>query len=68
MLYLGDVFHGITTVIESININYDPLLWDINITEKFKGVTPMVAQVTLSGKLLHKRAPDAYYKFYGVIP
>lgn len=65
LLYLGDLFHGITIAIESINVSYDPLLWDINVTD-FKGVTPMVAQITLSGKLLHKRAPDAYYRFYGV--
>ena len=70
LLDLGDVYHGITTVIESINISYDPLIWDNNIAgqpDKFMGVTPMVAQITLSGKLLHKRAPDAKYKFYGVI-
>jgi len=62
-LWLGDLFTGIHMVIDSVNIGYDPMIWDININD-FGGIRPMVAVITLSGKFIHNKAPHAHYEFY----
>jgi len=63
-LWIADLFKGIRAIIESVNINYDPLLWDINENVKSGQVKPMIAMITLSGKFLHDISPSAYTDFY----
>lgn len=64
-LWIGDLFKNFLTIIESVNINYDPLLWDININSDGGQIKPMIAQITLAGKLLQDSAPNANTNFYG---
>ena len=64
-LFIGGLFQGINAIIDSVNISYDPLLWDINVDPTGDGVKPMVALITLSGKFIHSIAPSANHDFYG---
>lgn len=49
ILRIGDFFHT-KVIIDSMSINYEPLVWDLN-TEGI-GVQPMIADIDLSIKLL----------------
>lgn len=49
VLRIGD-FYNTKIVIESLNIDFDPLIWDLN--EEGIGVQPMIANVTLNFKFI----------------
>jgi hypothetical protein len=49
VLRIGDFYHT-KIIINSLNINYDPLLWDLN--PEGIGVQPMLAKVTMSFKYI----------------
>jgi hypothetical protein len=67
LLTIGHLYQDIMAIIESINLSYEPLIWDLNIDADgaiFGGIKPMVIDVTISGKLLHRSPPTASYQFY----
>jgi len=68
-LTLGGVYRDIYVIIDSVNINYEPLLWDLNPDGNFnqeEAIRPMIAEVTLAGKIIHNTSPSVTTKFYGV--
>ncbi len=68
-LTLGGLFKDIYVIFDSININYDPMQWDINPDPNFnqeESIRPMIAEVTTSGKFIHDTSPSILTKFYGV--
>lgn len=64
-LYVGGLLNGITAIFDSININYDPMIWDFNVDKNDIGVRPMIAQITTSGKFIHNTVPSVISQFYG---
>ena len=51
VLRIGDFYHT-KVVIDSMNIDFDPLVWDLN--QEGIGVQPMIANVTLNFKFKYK--------------
>jgi len=59
-IWLGDLIKGQLAIIDGININYDPLIWDLNDGD----IKPMIAMISLTGKLLHNTPPSVDTNFY----
>lgn len=63
-LVVGDLFNH-TCTIESLNIDYDPLIWDINYDElSTAGIKPMIVKITMNGKIIHNGSPDCNFSYY----
>lgn len=64
-LKVGDLFDH-TVIVDSVSISYSDLIWDINISEgkNTDGIKPMIANITLNGKILHGGSPSVDSKFY----
>lgn len=68
-LNIGGLYVNQTVIFDNININFDPLQWDINPdpnSNKGDEVRPMIAIISTSGKFIHNTSPDVNTKFYGV--
>jgi len=65
MLRVGDLFNH-KVIIESMSIDYNDLVWDINIDVGAisDGIKPMMAKITLNGKILHGGSPSINTEFY----
>jgi hypothetical protein len=62
-LSIGGLFKSVTVIFESVNISYDPLMWDINLNT-VGGISPMIALISTSGKFIHNTSPGVDYNFY----
>ena len=58
---IGKFMENVTTIVDSISIDYDPLLWDI---DKYEMYIPMYASVSLSFKVIHNSTPTSSYNYY----
>lgn len=56
ILRIGDFFHT-QIIINSVNISYDPLVWDVN--PEGIGMQPMYCEITMECKMLGGQALDA---------
>lgn len=67
-LWLGNLYNGIDIIIESLNISYEPIVWNLNADIGSPiygaGIKPMIARIVLGGKILHGSAPDGETNFY----
>lgn len=61
-LWLGDLYTDQDIIVESINFNYDPLIWDLNDGD----IKPMIVTISMGGKILHSTPPAANtdYTYY----
>jgi hypothetical protein len=59
-LWIGDLFKNFDCIIEGINFNYDPMIWDVGSDD----VKPMIVQINMAGKILHESPPSVDTKFY----
>jgi hypothetical protein len=50
---LGSLWENQLCIIQSVNIAYDPMVWDLN----GKHFTPMFANITIAGILIHDTSP-----------
>lgn len=50
---LGSLWENQLAIIQSVNIAYDPMIWDLN----GKHFTPMFINITLAGILIHDTSP-----------
>jgi hypothetical protein len=61
---LGSLYEDQLMIIQSVNIAYDPLVWDINGNH----YTPMFANITIAGVLIHDSSPgigqDGEFGYY----
>lgn len=64
-LKVGDLFNH-TVIVDSVSISYNDLIWDINVSngKNTDGIKPMIASITLNGKILHGGSPSSNGKFY----
>jgi hypothetical protein len=64
-LTVGDLFKNMLVIFEDVSISYDELVWDLNVDTKSKdGIKPMMAKITVNGKILHDSAPSVETDFY----
>lgn len=63
-LTVADLFVGKLAIIESINISYPSLIWDLNLDDTTIGIKPMLANITMNGKILHDEVPSVKTTFY----
>lgn len=61
-LLLGNLYTDIKFIIDSVNINYTPLMWSIHDGET--PIVPIIAEISISGKFIHRRLPNSEYIFY----
>lgn len=59
-IWIADLIKGQHAIVDGVSINYDPLLWDLNDGD----IKPMIAIITLSGKLLHSVQPSVNHIYY----
>jgi len=58
---IGEFMKNLNVVIDSINISYDPLVWD---SSDDKMLIPMYASVDLTMKVVHRSTPTSEYLYY----
>ena len=64
-LTVADLFVDQLAIVESVNITYPPLIWDLTISDGSSGkILPMVSHISLNGILLHDNTPSVTTKFY----
>lgn len=64
-IYLGDLYKNRYCIFDNINVGYEPLIWDIGVDQYGGNIRPMIARITMNGKILGNTAPDVNSQFYG---
>jgi hypothetical protein len=58
---IGSFMKNLNVIVDSMNISYDPLVWDTAFDSMY---IPMYATVDLTFKVIHKSTPTSEYLYY----
>jgi hypothetical protein len=61
-LLLANLYTDIMFIVDSVSVNYTPLMWGIYDSDT--PIAPIIAEVSLSGRFIHRRVPNSNYIFY----